>query len=310
MELRHVRYFVAVAEELSFGGAARRVHVAQPALSKQVGSLERELGVKLFDRTKRRIELTDAGRAFLERSYRILEQVGEAASEAARAGRGEVGSLRVGFTGMTLYSVVPGVVKEFGERFPEVEVTLREMCTRTLTEGISGKQVDVGFLHPPVADDDIALEAMLAEPLVAVLPEDHPLSGRPEVSLSELADDPFVLFPRDEGPENYDRIIGLCRASGFGPRIVNETSLPQTVIGLVAADIGVSLVWSSMRNLRRPGVVYIPLSGPTLLMQTALAWRRGDPSAILSAFLDVARDSIGASPDGEGWHPAQLTASA
>ena len=297
MELRHVRYFVAVAEELHFGRAARRVRVAQPALSKQVMSLERELGARLLDRRGRRVELTGAGRVFLEKARIILEGVGEAERAAARAGRGEAGRLSVGFTGMALYSVVPGIVRAFGERYPGVDLSLREMCTRTMAEALLGKRVDVGFLHPPVGAaagaGELALKTVRSEPLIVALPEGHDLLGLPEVPLARLADERFVVFPRDEGPELYDRIVGMCRASGFSPAVVDEAASPQTAVGLVAAGLGVSLVWECMRNLARPGVVYRPLAERTPRMRTALAWRRGDPSPVLEAFLALASDAAG-----------------
>lgn len=292
MELRQMRYFVAVAEELHFGRAAERTHVAQPALSKQVRNLERELGVELLDRSERRVKLTDAGSAFLQKAYSVLEGAGEAERAAVRAGRGEVGHLSLGFTGYTLYGVMPEAVRAFGERFPGVELSVQEGCTRTLTEGLMNGRFDVGLLHPPVAgeaEDALALETVASEPLIAALPEEHPLSGRAEISVADLADDPFVLCPRVSGPYYHDAIVAACRAAGFGPRVANESGLPQTVIGLVSAGVGVSLVWESMGNLNRPGVAYAKLSGPTPRLATAVAWRRGNPSAVAKAFVEVVR---------------------
>lgn len=297
MELRQVRYFVAVAEELHFGRAARRVHVAQPALSKQVMNLERELGARLLDRRGRKVELTEAGRVFLERARVILDQIGEAGEEAARAGRGEVGRLSVGFTGMTLYGAVPRIVRAFGERYPGVDLALREMCTPTMTEGLLGRRVDIGFLHPPVGEavgKELAVKGMMSEPLIVALPEDHALSGLPEVPLGRLAEERFVIVPRDEGPELHDRIMSTCHASGLSPAIANQNAPSQTTaLGLVAAGVGVSLVWECMRNLGRSGVVYRPLAGQTPRLETALAWRRDDSSPVLAAFLALVREVAG-----------------
>lgn len=296
MELRHVRYFVAVAEELHFGRAAERTHVAQPALSKQVRALERELGVELLDRSERRVKLTEAGRAFLEKAYSVLEGVGEAERAAVRAGRGEVGHLSVGFSGMSLYGALPGTVRAFGERFPGVELTLHEGCTGDVTEGLVNGRFDVGFLHPPVAEgvrDALALDVIRSETLIAALPEGHSLSGREEVSLAELAADPFVLCPKSASREYHDGVAALCREAGFDPEVANEAGLPQTVIGLVAAGVGVSLVWESMRNLKRPGVVYAGLAGPTPTLATAVARRHGNRSTVMRAFVDVARETSG-----------------
>lgn len=292
MELRQMRYFVAVAEELHFGRAAERTHVAQPALSKQVRNLERELDVELFDRSERRVKLTDAGSAFLEKAYSVLEGVGEAERAAIRAARGEVGRLSVGFTGYTLYGVLPEAVRAFGTRFPGVGLNVQEGCTRTLTEGLLKGRFDVGLLHPPVAEeaeDALALEIVGSESLIAALPEDHPLSGQAEIPVAGLADDPFVVCPRNNGPRHHDAIVAACRAAGFGPRVVSESGLPQTAVGLVAAGVGVSLVWESMGNLKRPGVSYARLVGTTPRLVTAVARRRGNPSAIVKNFVEVVK---------------------
>ena len=304
MELRQVRYFVAVAEELHFGRAARRVHVAQPALSKQVMGLERELGARLLDRRGRKVELTEAGRVFLERARIILDQVGEAEQAAARAGRGEVGRLTVGFTGMSLYGDVPRIVRMFGERYPGVDLALREMSTPTMTEALLGRRVDVGFLHPPLevaGHEELAVESMMSEPLIVALPEGHKLSERSEVPLPRLAEERFVIVPRDEGPDLHNRIMGTCHASGVSPAVANQNAPSQTTaIGLVAAGVVVSLVWECMRNLRRPGVVYRPLAEETPRLETALAWRRDDPSPVLAAFLTLTREVAGKTEGLEG----------
>ena len=297
MELRQIRYFVAVAEELHFGRAAQRVHVAQPALSKQMMNLERELGARLLDRRGRKVELTEAGRVFLERARVVLEGVAEAELAAARAGSGETGRLTIGFTGMALYGVAPRIVKAFGESHPGVDLALREMRTPTMVEALLGRRVDVGFLHPPVGGatgEALAVEGMVSEPLIAALPEGHELSGLPEVPLGRLAEERFIIVPRDEGPELHESIMGTCRASGLSPTVANRNAPSQTTaLGLVAAGVGVSLVWGCMRNLGRSGVVYRPLAGQTPRLETALAWRRDDPSPVLARFLAVAREVAG-----------------
>ena len=294
MELRQVRYFVAVAEELHFGRAAHRVHVAQPALSKQVMNLEHELGALLLARRGRKVELTEAGRVFLERARAILEGVAEAQLAVARAGSGETGRLTVGFTGMSLYGAAPRIVKAFGERYPGVDLALREMGTPAMAEALLGKRVDVGFLHPPLWEEvgeQLAVEGMTSEPLIAALPEGHELCGLHEVPLDRLAEERFVIVPRDEGPELHERITGTCRASGLSPSVANRNAPSQTTaLGLVAAGVGVSLVWGCMRNLGRSGVVYRPLAGRTPRLETSLAWRTDDPSPVLAEFLALARE--------------------
>ena len=277
MELRQLRYFVAVAEELHFGRAAERTHVAQPALSKQVRNLERELGVELLDRSERRVKLTDAGSVFLEKAYSVLEGAEEAEAAAVRAARGEVGRLSVGFSGYALYGVLPEALRAFRSRFPGVELSAQEGCAETLAEGLMGGRFDVGLLHPPVEEGvggALELETVTTEPLIAALPEDHPLAGEAEIPLNALAD---------------DTLVAACRVAGFGPRVANEEGQPQTVIGLVAAGVGVALVWESMSNLKRTGVVYASLAGSPPRLETAVAWRRGNPSAVVRAFVEVVK---------------------
>lgn len=301
--MRQMRYFVAVAEELHFGRAAERVHVAQPALSKQVMQLERELGVRLLDRRSqrgRRVELTGAGKDFLQRARSVLDQAEQAGEEAARAGRGEAGRLTVGFTDMTLYGVVPQVAREFGERYPGVELELRQMCTRTMTEALLGGQLDAGFLHPPVgeaADRDLAVQPIVSEPLIAALPEDHELAELGEIPLSKLSGERFVMVSREEGPELHDKILSACHAAGFVPSVFSQ-SVPShtTAIGLVAAGVGVSLVGEGMRNLRRPGVLYRPLTGEVPFMPTAVSYRREDPSPVQREFISLVAEITG-NPD-------------
>lgn len=203
MDLRRARYFVAVAEELHFGRAARRIRVAQPALSKQVMNLERELGARLLDRRGRGLELTEAGEVFLRRARRILESVEEAEEATARAGRGETGRLAVGFTGMTLYGVIPRVVRRFRERYPGVDVDLREMCSDAMADALLGGRLNAAFLHPPgdgMAGRGLAVEAVLSEPLIVALPEGHDLAGLSEVPLAALAGEPSVE-PQRHAPE-------------------------------------------------------------------------------------------------------------
>lgn len=302
MELRHLRYFVAAAEELHFGRAAERCFVAQPALSKQIANLERELGVRLFYRIKRRVELTDAGEAFLPEAKAVLERANNAGEIAARAGRGEVGHLKVGFTGMTLYGILPEIVRSFAERYPDVGITLEEGCTETLTRGLLDGRLDVGLLHPPLKAEGLVMETVHSESLAAALPEGHPLANYPEVSLIELADDQFIFWPRDEAPALYDEFIALCHSVGFSPKIKNETGLPQTVVGLVAAGIGVSLVWESMRNLQRPGIVYRPLKGDSLRLETAVARYRQNHSTALEAFMETVSEISSMLAKKDQWH--------
>lgn len=293
MELRHLRYFVAVAEELHFGRAAERLRMAQPPLSQQIKRLEEELGVELLRRTKRRVELTEAGEAFLREASLALSQVDVAAEAARRADRGETGTLSVGFVGSAAYEVLPEILKAFRERYPEVEVGLEELTTAQQVRALGEGRIEVGFVRPPVGEDGLEVETVLREPLVAVLPSDHPLSGQEDVSLGALAEEPFVMTPRRLGPSFYDRIVGACREAGFSPRVVQEAIQMQTIIGMVAAGIGVALVPASEGNLSRRGVVYKPIHDEGLEVELAMAWVPEAPSPTLRAFLRIVRESSG-----------------
>ena len=282
---------MAVAEELHFGRAARRLRISQQPLSQQIKRLEVELGVELFLRTTRRVELTDAGRAFLEEAYRTLSQ-GEFAAEAARrAGRGESGVLRVGYAPLALYTVLPDSLRAFRRRYPEVVVELVALISTPQEGALVSGRIDVGFLYPPVEDGSIATEVIAEEPLVAVLPADHRLANQDRVSLEEMAGEPFVMFPRRNRPTLHDRLIGECRSAGFGPRVTQEVEEIQALLGLVAAGFGVALTLKSFRKLQRPGVVYRPLESPTEMLAFAVAWRGGNPSPALANFLLTVREA-------------------
>lgn len=287
MELRHLRYFLTVAEELSFTRAAERLHMAQPPLGQQIRQLEKELGVELFYRTKRRVRLTAAGEAFLEEARSALDRVETAAESARRASRGEVGTLAVGFVGSAAYDVLPEILKAFRGRYPEVEIALEELTTTQQIQALGEGRIEVGFVRPPVEEESLAVKTVLREPLVAVLPGDHPLSGSEDLPLSALKNEPFVMTPRRLGPSFYDRIVGACQNAGFSPRVVQEAIQMQTIVGLVAGGIGVALVPASESNLTRKGVVYKSVRDRGLEVELAAVWRPEAPSPTLLAFLEI-----------------------
>lgn len=284
-----MRYFLAVAEELHFGRAADRLRISQQPLSRQVKRLEDELGVQLFDRTTRRVELTEAGRAFLVESQRTLKQASLAEEAARRAARGETGRLTVGHSPTALYSVLPTIVREFRKRYPGVEVSLVQMTSAPQEEALATEDIDVGFLYP-TGNIDIATETVLRKPLVAVLPEEHSLAVRQRVALKALADEPFILFPRRNSPSLYDQVVGACRQVGFSPKVAEIVTDSQALIGFVAVGLGVGLLLESFRSLRRPQVVYRSLIEPIEPVEFAVAWRRDDSSVVLDAFLRVTRE--------------------
>jgi DNA-binding transcriptional LysR family regulator len=289
MELRHLRYFVTVAEELHFGRAAQRLQIAQPPLSQQIRQLEEELGVQLFHRTKRSVQLTEAGQLFLEEACQILTRAEQAIQIVQRADRGETGRLTLGFVGSATYSILPGVLKVFRRRFPEVLLSLHEMTTTQQVQALHEDRIHLGFVRPPIYEQELMIESILKEPFVAVLPEFHRLANETQISLLTLANDPFILFPRYLGSGFYDQIVNMCQQVGFQPQVAQEAIQMQTIISLVAAELGVALVPASVQNLQRVGVVYKALAESTSQVELAMIWRPDKISSVLQKFLEVTR---------------------
>ena len=292
MELRHLRYFTAVAEELHFGRAAARLHIAQPPLSQQIRRLEEELGVLLFNRTKRRVELTPAGRAFLPEVQRVFAQAERAVRTAQRTSRGEIGRLAIGFVASADLDILPRVLRAWRARFPHVEIELHGMLPGQQVDALHEGRIQVGFVRLPLEDSALIVEPIQREPLLAVLPARHRLAQRARVRVSDLGDDPVILFPRRMAPGYYDLFISTFRRAGCTPRVVHEVVTIQTIIGLVAAGLGVTLMPATIRNLRRDGVVYRPLAPPVPHAEMALAYVRDHSSAVLPAFLRTVRDVV------------------
>lgn len=289
MELRHLRYFVAVAEELHFGRAALRLGIAQPPLSQQIRALEAELGVQLLERTKRRVDLTDAGRRFLHDARATLRQAEHAAATARRASEGESGRLSIGVVPWVDFTRVPRVIRDFSTRHPHVHLEVHGLNGAEQTEALRLGRIHVGFSRPPIDPRTQDSERVLAEPLVVAFPEGHRFEASARVPIRSLADEPYILLPRQRAPHYFDRIAALFRHAGFGLRVTHEADHPYTVLGLVAAGMGVSLVPASLATVLRLPVAYRPLrpSGPRL--ETVLTWRRADASPVLRAFLEVVR---------------------
>lgn len=289
MELRHLRYFVAVAEELHFGHAAQRLQMAQQPLSRQIQELEAEIGVQLFHRTTRQVHLTEAGKLFLERSHLVLAQLEQAIAVTQQIGRGEVGQLAIGFVGSATYILLPDILKGFREKFPAVELRLHELTTVQQIQALHDKQIDVGIVRSAISESGLSVECLLHESLVLALPETHPLSAQTQVSLSTLADEFFILFPAKMGPIFYEQIIHSCQQAGFRPKVAQEAVQMQTIIGLVAAGLGIAIVPASMQNFHRNGVIYRPLQEQIPTTGLYLTWRQHDSSPVINAFLSLAR---------------------
>ncbi|AFY87904.1 LysR substrate-binding domain-containing protein [Chroococcidiopsis thermalis] len=288
MELRHLRYFIAVAEELNFSRAAERLHMAQPPLSQQIRDLEAEIGVRLFDRTKRRVELTVAGRVFLEKVRQLLRQIEQAVEAAQRASRGEIGRLSLGFNSSATYSVLPTLLKAFRERCPEVVLDLHELTTPQQILQLQQQQIDAGILYLPIDLEEIELEivSVLKEGMAIAIPETHPLATSTQISIRALSQELFVLPPARLGSGLYNQIRQFFQQTEFSPIAVQEAIQLQTSISLVAGGVGVALVPSSLQNLQRAGVIYRSLIEPTPEIEIAVAWRKGERSPILQNFIE------------------------
>jgi DNA-binding transcriptional LysR family regulator len=297
MELRHLTYFIAVAEELHFGRAATRLFIAQPPLSQQIQRLEKELGVTLFLRTKRHVELTEAGRIFLEEARRTVAQAERTVAAAQRAQRGEVGRLAIGFVGSATYSVLPGVLRRFRQRYAEVELSLQELTTAQQVEAIRAHHLDVGFVRPPLYDPDLATLTLLVEEFVLALPQTHRLAGKTAVSLSAMAEEPFILYPRHLGPGLYDPVVSACQQAGFSPHVVQEATQMHTILSLVAIGLGVALVPACVQTLQWQGAVCKPLASAAPRTMIALAWHKNNRSAALNSLLQQVEKNSGSAGD-------------
>ena len=291
IELRHLRYFVTVAEELHFGRAARRLQMAQPPLSQQINRLEALVGYSLFER-KPRVALTEPGKVLLAAARRILLQVEQGVDATRRAGRGETGTLTVGFAASAMLTALPDTFRAYRDRFPQVDLRLREMSTSAQLEALKAGIIDVGFVREPTLDESLVAEPVVREPFVVALPPDHPLRVHPRLPLGVLADEPFVLFPRFVAPTLYDQVIALCRSGGFHPRQVQEAQEWLTIVSLVDAGLGVSLVPASFQRLGWGGVSYRPLEPEGSRTTIALCRRGEEPSPALDAFVRVTRERM------------------
>ncbi len=294
MELRHLRYFIAVAEELHFTRAAERLHIGQPPLSHAIQVLEADVGARLLERTKRWVRLTEAGRLFLADARRILAMADQAAETARRAERGEAGELRIGFTYSTpLTPLFAEVINRYRQEFPLVTLTLHEMATLRQLDAIGERTLDLGFVRPPEVPlpPSIKLTSLREDPLVVVLPVGHPLAAKAEIAIRELEDESFVMYPPGAGTGIYPQIFRLCRAAGFAPRIGQTAGEASTIIGLVAAGSGITLLPASFDRIRMDGVCYRPITDREATTMLLLAQRGGEHAPLVDAFVALVTDA-------------------
>ena len=281
LELRHLRYFVAVAEELHFGRAAVRLGLSQPPLSQQIRQLERIVGFPLLERTSRAVRLTSPGMVFLDRARRVLARVGEDLDEARRVGRGEIGSLRVGFVNSSMLTDVPSVLGDYRARYPAVALQLSEAFSSQLIAGLLRHELDAAFLRDGDADDGLILQPLLSEPFIAIVPRAHRLAHRVRIPVGELRDDPFVMFPRQAGHRAHAKMSAVCESHGFRPRIVQEAPQWLTIVRLVGAELGVTLAPACVARLGGNDVRYLQLRGDTARSEIDIAYRRGDDRPVV-----------------------------
>lgn len=294
MELRHLRYFQAVAEELNFRRAAGRLHVTQPSLSAQIRKLEEELGVRLLDRDTHHVALTPAGRHFRRDAGDILRAADEAARNARRVGRGELGALSVGFVGSLGHGLLPAVLRAYRKKFPKVELRLAEMDTSRQIKALAARRLDLGFigLGLPAETEGLSLAPVAEETLHAVLPTGHPLateSKRRTLRLSALAGERLLLAARESAPLFNPWLIVLCRQAGFQPIIAQEAGQPVTVLNYVAAGLGVSILPAQFARFSTVGVRFVPLAKPVPPYRYCAAWSPRNTHSAISEFVDVAR---------------------
>jgi DNA-binding transcriptional LysR family regulator len=288
VKLHQLRYFVAVAEELHFRRAAERLHMSQPPLSEAIRELEAIVGAELLERSRRRVALTPAGEVLLRDARAVLAELERALETARRIGTGHAGRLRLSFVGSALYGVLPDLVRAFSLERPDIELQLQERSTTEQLVALNAGDLDIGFVRAPAGADGLTIETIMREPTVAALPEGHALTRLRRIPVARLATEPFVLFPREQAPGLHDSITAAIAADGGLPRIVQEVAEMQTIVGLVASGMGVSLVPGSVQSLARGGVAYRPVMGAPR-SDLAMVTRSGDDSPMVRAFTESAR---------------------
>lgn len=294
MELRRIQYFIAVAEECHFGRAAERLRMAQPPLSQQIKLLEAEMGVTLLIRSTRRVELTPAGEQFLNRARQIVASIDDAVKEAGEVSDGLLGTLTIGFTGSATYDLLPSLARVLRAELPGIGLDLKgEMLTPSQVTGLLDGTLDLAFLRPPVRSSEVDVRVLRREPLIAVLPEAHPLASRSKVKLADLRDEPFITYPSHHRSVVYEAVMDACQRSGFIPAQVHEVGETSTLVSFVAAGLGVALVPASVQHLKITGAHYLPIAGNTEEVELALATRMNERSSLVARVRARAETLIG-----------------
>lgn len=291
MESRQLRYFVTVARERNFTRAAEKLHIAQPPLSRQIQALEEEFGVSFFDRSKRPLTLTDAGRLLFEQSVHVLDRMDEMKSMLRRLVEAQRQHFAIGFVSSTLYGYLPEVIRRYRAKRPDVELTLLELTTMEQLAALKEGRIDVGFGRIKLDDSGIERVLLRNERLYAALPQAHRLADRTDpVSLAELADDNLIVYPKSPRPSFADQILALYRERNLRPPTVHEVREFQTALGLVAAESGICLVPASVERLRRNNVVYRPLGEAGAVSPIIMSFRKGEKSTEIGLLMRLIRE--------------------
>lgn len=295
MDIRALACFIAVAEDLHFRRAAERLNITQPALSQRIRALEEEIGTALLERDRRHVLLTAAGTAFLEPARVAVASAARATAEAHRAVRGEVGRLRLGFTVIAFYGLLPEAVRVYRSRFADVVIELAEMNSPALESALTAGELDLGILHPPVERRKLSLRPLPSQRLVLALPEDHRLAAKQTIRITDIGQEPFLIAPRNIGPNIYDRVIALFGEQGLSPNIVQHVTPMTSLVGLVAAGAGLGLVTEGIATAIRPGVTFRPVDPAPPELPMAASWLGPAPSAAAERFLDIVAELAEAS---------------
>ena len=296
LELRHLRYFVAVAEELNFSRAAERLHMAQPPLSAAIRQLEQELGTELLLRTTRDVRLTEAGSTFLEGARRTLDELDRARADAQRAAAGEIGQLRIGFSWSARFETLPTIGRSFRQSHPDVSLLTEEMWNARMLPALRSGAIDLAVALCPEIAGEFSYAPIRSEPVIALLAQSHPLAGQSKIELRALAEEGFLMFPRELAPRLHEFMTGLCRRAGFEPRLRGESFHSGWELQILA-DVDVVALAPVSVSLGLPDGIAAPLiSDPPDPLETAMIWRKDDPSPTNRAFRDAAQQALSLTP--------------
>lgn len=293
MELRHLRYFIAVAEELHFGRAAERLQISQPPLSLQIKQLETNLGVLLFRRTRQRVELTTAGKSFLKNSYNIIKLIEKACEESKSVDRGESGQLILAFTGAIGFELLPTILRTYQDKYPDVNIILKQLTTSDQIEAFHKNEIDVGLVVMPVLNESLNIELLHEEPFIVVLPRTHHLAqDRDTINIASLVNEKFIMTPRKSGEGYYDSIISLCHSAGFSPKKTQEADELHTAVSFVASGMGIAILPSSIQFVKNEDIAYFPLENNTSSYKTGIAWNKTEDSPTVLNFISFLNEII------------------